>query len=97
MKRTIKTVDRAEIERLVGLVEGKLKGLPPIENNYDQYFRDAEKALTDLAKENDGRRAYNFDYAYLSLGGIKTSCTAGAAGAMRNWLKAARKRLEATP
>lgn len=96
---------KEELERLIGIVEGKLAelpSLPPIggSSDYQQrheqigtYNRAADQALAELASAEGGKVRDKGCDTSLRLGGFTASCTHGAAGAMQNWLTGARRRL----
>lgn len=90
---TAETADA--MKALIDRAERGLKALPPFDYNnrgpYDlaeaQLVRDLESAGALI---ND-RPAW--EGARMSFGKVKSTCTAGTAGAIRNWCVAARKRL----
>ncbi|PIO98609.1 hypothetical protein [Pleomorphomonas carboxyditropha] len=88
--------DAQELRRLIGVVESKLAALPKGTDGDAHtlfHFR-ASEALRDLAKEEGARSGGSrWDRNRLSLGGVKATCTYGAAGVMRNWVAAAKRHL----
>lgn len=92
-------LDPVELRRLIGVVEAKLVAIPPIKvgemGSYSAHRTAAEIACAELGRDEGAKYKSAHDAFRLSLGGIVTSCTGGAAGALRNWLAAARRRLEA--
>lgn len=98
-------VQKAELERLIGIVEAKLAALPslpPIGGSSDYlqrheqlgaYNRAADQALAELASAEGGKVRDKGCDTSLRLGGFTASCTHGAAGAMHNWLTGAKRRL----
>lgn len=98
----VKTVDKQELARLIGVVEGKLADLP-VATYADgivamaAYRQAAELALSHLARTQGARVGHGFDHHRLGLAGINSTCTYSAAGVMKNWLQAARRKLEAMP
>ncbi|WP_026783129.1 hypothetical protein [Pleomorphomonas koreensis] len=96
----VKTIDWQELARLIGVVEGKLAALPK-DTGSDAlalfHFR-ADEVLKELTKEEGAKTGGSrWDVDRLSLGGITSTCTYGAAGVMNNWLTAARRQLEVQP
>lgn len=81
---------RQNMEALLAKAEAGLKGLPGV---YDKTAVAAlVTELTAAGARISDRPAW--DSARMSFGGVKSSCTAGTAGAIRNWCVAVRKRLE---
>lgn len=99
----VKTVDRQELTRLIGVVEGKLADLPVATYSdgivaMAAYRQAAELALSHLARTQGARVGHGlFDHHRLGLAGINSTCTHSAAGVMKNWLQAARRKLEEMP
>lgn len=96
----VKTVDKQELTRLIGVVEDKLAALPKGTEGdaHTLFFHQAEEALRTLVKEESARvGGHRWDRNRLSLGGITSTCTWGDHGLMHNWLAAAQRKLEAMP
>lgn len=89
--------DGAQLGRLIQVVEKKLAAIPPIvvgdRESYEQHRKGSEDALAELEREEGAKWRGRYDGHQLSMGGVKTSCTAGAAGVLRNWVTAARRKI----
>lgn len=89
--------DSQTLVRLIQVVEQKLAAIPAIavgDHDSDaQHRAAAENALAELARDEGAKWRGRYDGHQLSMGGVKTSCTAGAAGVLRNWVTAARRRI----
>lgn len=98
---------RAELERLIGIMEAKLAALPVLaptcattdwkqrRDEAADYHRAAEAALAELSAEGGKVRDAGNEIK-LRLGGFSASCTHSAAGVMHNWLDGAKRRLAKT-
>lgn len=96
----VKTVDKQELARLVGVVEGKLAQQPQDTDSNEtrvRFHHAGEIALASLVIQEGARERHDYAGWQLSLGGIKSTCTYGAHGVMHNWLTAARRQLEVQP
>lgn len=99
-------VRKTELERLIGIVEGKLAELPKLaptgkDTDWQQrrievseYHQAADRALAAL-KEHGGKVREFGGSTSLRLGGFSASCTDSAAGVMHNWISGAKRRLAA--
>lgn len=89
--------DGADLVRLVQVVEKKLVAIPPIlvgdRESWERHHKAASDALAELERDEGAKWRERYDGHQLSLAGVKTSCTAGAAGVLSNWLAAARRRI----
>lgn len=89
--------DGATLVRLIQVVEEKLAAIPRMQGcdleSCERHRKAAEAALTELERDEGAKWRSRYDGHRLSMGGVKTSCTASAAGVMRNWVGAARRRI----
>lgn len=96
--RRTKIAEPEELRRLIPIVEAKLATLPAIVTgrlaSYEARRAAVDRALAELRSEV-GARVKNVRWGVCSLriAGIAVTCTAGGAGAMRNWLTRAERQL----
>ncbi|WP_371346988.1 hypothetical protein [Ancylobacter sp. IITR112] len=99
-KRRIRIAPPEELARLIPIVEAKLAALPKIEagrlSTFDARRKAADKALAELRAEVGARVNNKWDGCCLRIGGIDVTCTAGGAGAMRNWIGRAERAITAS-
>ncbi len=95
-----------ELERLIAVVQAKLLALPSFSagpnapytehlKSARQYHDAAKEALQTLVDEERAKVVRTGHDIRLKLADVTTTCTAGEAGLMANWISAARKRLVA--
>lgn len=82
------------MKALIDKAERGLKLLPP----YDHKSDARDRAVADLVRELEAAGARindrpSWENASMAFGKVKSTCTAGTAGAIRNWCVAAKKRL----
>lgn len=86
----IRVAPPEELARLIPIGEAKLAAIPSIEvgkpESLDAYRKAVDKALAELRTEAGARVNNKWDGCCLRIGGIVVTCTAGGAGAMRNWI-----------
>lgn len=87
-----------ELLRLIDLIDTRLAAVPQADWRNDGSWRAARQAETQILTDlRDAEGAIFRDDglgATLKLSGIRTTCTAGAAGVLRNWQTAARRQIE---
>ena len=89
-----------ELRRMIRIVEAKLAQVPAIEGGglprFDAHRKAVDKALGELRTEVGARVNNEWDGCSLRIGGIAVTCTAGGAGAMRNWIGRAERAIAAS-
>lgn len=97
LTRLAELADLTRLVELVDLVQSKLDALPPIGkgdlDSSSRYHRAADAALAELEHEAGAKVSRGGSAETLTLGGVRTSCTHGSAGLMRNWLNAAGRKV----
>ncbi|GLK72568.1 hypothetical protein KHC23_07600 [Ancylobacter dichloromethanicus] len=87
-----------ELLALVHHVKAGYAALPPIEvgvlSTYKARGEAAEQLLGRLAADHGARWSNRWDGHKLSIAGVSSSCTAGAAGVLLNWINAAYRKLD---
>lgn len=95
----------ANLQRLVELVDAKLKAADlevgkfehnDVRSDWHMRHRVAMQRIADELETDEGARFGDqpaHDHS-VRLAGIRSSSTSGLSGALRNWLAAARKRIE---
>lgn len=87
-----------ELERLIKVVDGKLDSLPPYEPSADGWrTRNAalDKIFEELVCEEKAKTWTNAgDNTAIRLAGIRSTSTCGVTGALGNWKRAARAKIE---
>lgn len=96
-------VTKSELERLIGLVEDEIARIDVESGSFShteyQSWRDKHDAATEQARsrlETAGAKfssGFPSDYA-VRLAGIRSTSTSGYVGALRNWQRAAKGRIE---
>ncbi|MBS7545658.1 hypothetical protein [Ancylobacter oerskovii] len=93
-----KRVTDNELLDLVIMVKQKLGALPAIEPGNHQSMRAyhiaAADVLDELVREGRAKMGKPLGAMSLSMGGLRTSCTHGAAGLLKNWVAAAYRELD---
>ncbi|TPW33226.1 hypothetical protein FJU08_01280 [Martelella alba] len=92
-----------DLERMIRVVGEKLASIPPIKSDpYERYFESqkahraaAQQAFAALEAEAGAQTADNWNGAMIRLCGIRSTSTSGVAGALNNWIKAAKLKLAA--
>lgn len=96
----MKVATPEELARLIPIVEAKLAAIPKIEAgklpSFDAHRKAVDKALAELRTEVGARVNDKWDGCSLRIGGIAVTCTAGGAGAMRNWIGRAERAIAAS-
>lgn len=64
------------------------------QNWHARHRHEMDKARVLLQSQHGARINARWDRASISLAGIRSSSTMGLAGALRNWMKAARQRIQ---
>lgn len=95
-----------ELQRLIALIDEKVKGWPkvpdwtaeiPFEERSAQwatYRAFGDRLLQELVKTEGAKTgSASFDGHALAMAGVRTSCTSGTEGLLRNWQTAARRRI----
>lgn len=87
---------RANMQALVDKAQAGLDALPPYDfRNTAPHDRAVEQLVAELTAAGarlDARPSW--EGSRMAFGGVKSTCTSGTAGVIRNWCMAARKRLE---
>jgi hypothetical protein len=80
-----------ELRRLIQVIDDEIAKLPPLgSGSFRTRFHEAsDAAATAIAQREGGKFLVTWDGAKLTLGGIRSSCTAGSLGVMSNWKEAA--------
>jgi len=95
--RRTRIAEPQELRRLIAIVQAKIDGLPAIEpeklTSYDAHRAAVDRALAKLRGEVGARVNTKWDGCSLRIAGIAVTCTAGGAGAMRNWITRAERQL----
>ena len=93
-----KRVTDKELLELVAMVKQKLDALSAIEPGNHQsmraYHNAATEILNGLVRQGLAKEGKPLGAMSLSMGGVRTSCTHGAAGLLRNWITAAYRELD---
>ena len=90
-----KPVDTAAPQRLVTMIDAALaQPNKPGEEDWQGAKRKARALLETFQNEHGATFNAHYDGYALKIGGIRTSCTSGEAGLLRNWRAAALKRIE---
>lgn len=87
---------RSNMLALLSRAEAGLDALPQFDWERRSYY---DAAVSRLARELEAAGARiddrpAWECASMAFGGAKSTCTAGTAGAIRNWCAAVRKRLD---
>ncbi|ASY69366.1 hypothetical protein [Sinorhizobium fredii] len=87
-----------ELRRLIDLIDARLSAVPDADWRDNGAWRAARQAeaqiLIDL-RDSEGATFKDSGLGVtLKLAGIRTTCTAGAAGVLRNWQAAAWRNIE---
>ncbi|MBZ9856727.1 hypothetical protein LB566_23325 [Mesorhizobium sp. CA13] len=96
-----KKLDIARVTRMIDIVDAGLAVLatrPKLDDAYEEcraHERAAQAILHVLADEHGAAWTSGGTGYTLRLAGIQSSCTGGPGGVLRNWINAARRRLDA--
>lgn len=86
------------LRRLIDLIDRRLNAIPDTDWRDDAAWRAARNAETQILidlRDTEGATFRDDGLgATLKLAGIRTTCTAGAAGVLRNWQSAASRKIE---
>lgn len=86
-------VHDGRLRTLIDLIDAGLSAPDrPNEESWRAADRKARAVLDTLARKHDASWGGSTDY-YLKLAGIRTTCTAGTLGLLRNWQTAARRKM----
>lgn len=88
-----------EVERALKAAEAEIGPIPDGHRTGQAYW-DRRRAVmgrcADLLKETLGARIDDrWDGCSVKIAGVRSTCTAGMSGALKNWTVAAKRRLEA--
>ena len=78
------------------LVQGLLDSLPDFNWQHPEHFRAAENALRKALEAKGARFDDRDGILQMTFAAVRATSTNGAAGAMRNWVKAANRKLDRT-
>lgn len=94
--KRMKEATRRNLERFIALVVIGLKGLPDHGNVEPQRtaYRKAEGDLVAVLEEAGARFSFEGGSECVTLAGTRGTSTNGIEGALRNWVKAAERRLD---
>ncbi len=82
-----------DLVALVHLVKGLVEAMPAFNFQRPAPFRQAEQELVAALREKGGRIMSSSDVVVV-FGGVRASSTRGITPAVRNWLGAARRKLD---
>lgn len=93
--KRMKQQTRQRLERFIDLVIIGLKGLPGhgIAAAEREAYRKAELALAAVLEEAGAKFSFEGGSECVTLAGTRGTSTNGCEGALRNWVKAAERRL----
>lgn len=88
----------SELSRLIDLIEIRLAMVPAWKyedrDSWAAHESAVGKIIDDLVEREDARFAQSGCGGFsLKLGGVRTSCTSGEHGLLKNWVTAARRRM----
>lgn len=95
------TLWQENLQRLIARIDTEMPAEKPSDGivlSYEEFRahqRELDAFILRLVDEEGGRHSNSNGAEVLLLAGVRTSCTTGPAGLLRNWQNAARRKIEA--